>query len=49
MQWKDICKEVAVSYKHRSWILVRTPKSVADCVGLPVESGPPWITGFHHD
>ncbi|MCE6976348.1 hypothetical protein EI534_02665 [Pseudomonas frederiksbergensis] len=30
MQWKDICKEVAVSYKRRNWMLVRTPKSVVD-------------------
>lgn len=28
MQWKDICKEVTVSYKRRNWMLVRTPKSV---------------------
>jgi hypothetical protein len=30
MQWRDICKEVAVSYKRRNWMLVRTPKSVVD-------------------
>lgn len=31
MQWKDICKQVADSYKRRNWMLVRTPKSVVEC------------------
>lgn len=32
MQWKDICKQVADSYKRRNWMLLPTPKSVVVCV-----------------